>query len=124
MWHRALDADGRLRVPIQVRDELAPGAVVSRPLRMTECVEIWPTRQFDEYAAGWLRQAHSPDREELERFFWAAKDHANIDGYGRLFIPAFLRAHARLEKWVTVRGAGDHLEIRRRAILAKPSAVD
>jgi MraZ protein len=118
VWHRTLDTHGRLRVPTQVRDELADGAVISLPLRMTECVEIWPTMGFDEYVADTLSKIvdtksriRSQPRVAHEKFFRGVSTEVALDKYGRLVIPAFLCEHAQLEKAVTLVGITDHLEI-------------
>jgi DNA-binding transcriptional regulator/RsmH inhibitor MraZ len=87
---------------------------------MTECFEVWPTRGFDQYVAEAVDRMSSEARgdfraAELERFFRKCSVEADLDRYGRLAIPEFLREHARLdESAVIVCGAGDHLEIWRR----------
>lgn len=116
VWHRTLDAQGRLRVPTQAHGELADGAVLSLPLRMTECIEIWPPESFDRYVAETLDQLRSEARGnmravELAKFFRDCSLDVNLDRFGRLVIPTVFRKHAWLEKAVIVVGAINHLEI-------------
>src|SRR5262245_18085322 len=93
VWHRTLDAQGRLRVPTQAHGELADGAVLSLPARMTDCIEIWPTENFVQYVAQTLDQLRLEPRGnmravELAKFFRGCSLDVDLDRFGRLVVPA------------------------------------
>jgi MraZ protein len=118
MWHRTLDADSRLRIPAQLRERLANGVVVSMPLSLSNNIEVWPARPYEEYVIADSENITpkniSPDaKKRAEAFFYGTACDRKLDGYGRLSIPGFLREHAGLDRVVTIIGAGDHLEVRR-----------
>ena len=61
----------------------------------------------------------SEEAQNLTRFFSANSLDTELDGAGRIMLPAFLLEHAKLGKEVVVTGAGDALEIWDRATWAK-----
>jgi MraZ protein len=53
----------------------------------------------------------SGEARQLRRFFFAGAGEADIDGSGRVLVPAWLVEHAGLERVVVVAGNYDHLEL-------------
>ena len=60
----------------------------------------------------------SKEAQKLTRFFSANSLDTELDGAGRIMLPAFLLDHAKLGKDVVVTGSGDALEIWDRATWA------
>ena len=60
----------------------------------------------------------SKEAQKLTRFFSANSLDTELDGAGRVMLPAFLLEHAKLGKDVVVTGSGDALEIWDRATWA------
>ena len=106
-----LDAKNRLTVPPRFRASLAGGVVLAKAVE--PCVGIWPTDAYDAFRQNVLSTVHpmSQRQQKMQRFFSANSQPAELDGTGRVGMPAFLMEHAGLGREVTVIGAGDHLEV-------------
>jgi MraZ protein len=114
-FDHTLDAKNRLTVPARFRSELAGGVVLAKGLE--RCVAVWTPAAYDAYTAAALKDFHplSKEAQKLTRFFSANSLDTELDGAGRINLPAFLLDHAHLAKDVVVTGAGDALEIWDRA---------
>lgn len=112
-WTRTIDAYGRLRIPVALRDRLADGVVLSMPLVLEPYVDVWPARVYDAQLARIMGDIPADDqrRTSFERFILGLTCDGALDREGRVTIPDFLRDHARLKNEVTIRRAGDHLEL-------------
>ena len=106
-----LDAKNRLTVPAKFRSELAGGVVLAKGVE--RCVAVWTPAGYDAYTREALSGLHpaSPDARRLQRFFSANAFDTEIDGAGRVGIPAQLLEHGGLGKEVVVAGAGGWLEV-------------
>ena len=116
-FEHTLDAKNRLTVPVKYRTALGDGALLAMPLDQQPCVAIWLPGEYDSYTASALAELPplSPRRSELERFFFGNSQLVELDGAGRVMLPAFLIEHANLAKDVFVVGAGSRLELWARA---------
>ncbi|HEX4363710.1 MAG TPA: division/cell wall cluster transcriptional repressor MraZ [Solirubrobacteraceae bacterium] len=114
-FDHTLDAKNRLTVPARFRSELASGVVLAKGLE--RCVAIWTPAAYDAYTTAALKDFHplSKEAQKLTRFFSANSLDTELDGAGRLMLPAFLLEHGGLSKDVVVTGSGDALEIWDRA---------
>jgi len=117
-FDHTLDAKNRLTVPARFRSELSGGVVLAKGLE--RCVTVWTPAAFDAYTSAALADFHplSKEAQKLTRFFSANSLDTELDGAGRIMLPAFLLDHAKLGKDVVVTGAGDALEIWDRATWA------
>jgi MraZ protein len=106
-----LDAKNRLTVPARYRGLLEGGVVLAKDIE--PCVAIWPTAGYDEFRRAALQDVHpmSLRGRKIMTFLSANSMPAQLDGAGRVPLQPFLMEHGRLEKDVTVVGAGDHLQI-------------
>jgi MraZ protein len=106
-----LDAKNRLTVPAKFRAALAGGVVLAKGV--DPCVAIWRAEDYERFVAGAVEGSNplSPQRRQIERFFSANGFDAELDGAGRVGIPAKLAAHAGLAKDVVVTGAGSCIEV-------------
>ena len=117
-FDHTLDAKNRLTVPARFRSELSGGVVLAKGLE--RCVAVWTPAAYDAYTAAALEDFHplSKEAQKLTRFFSANSLDTELDGAGRIMLPAFLLEHAKLSKDVVVTGSGDALEIWDRAAWA------
>jgi MraZ protein len=111
-----LDPKKRLSVSTRHRSSLS-GPIVLAQEATAACVTIWPKEVYEQQTEAALEGLNpiSQAATEIRRFRYGRSQEAELDGNGRVSIPAFLVKHAKLEKDVTVVGAGDHLEIWDRA---------
>src|SRR3954468_9666277 len=107
-----LDAKKRLAVSTRHRSSLS-GPIVLAQDGSAPCVTIWPKEVYEAQTEAALEGLNpiSKAATDIRRFRYGRSQEAELDGNGRVSIPAFLVKHAKLEKDVTVVGAGDHLEI-------------
>ena len=107
----SLDAKNRLTVPAKFRAALSDGVVLAKGVE--DCVQIWPTKDYESYTADAVQGFHRMSREgrKLRSFLAANSIDLDLDSAGRVGMPPFLLEHAELEKEVVVVGADDCLEV-------------
>jgi len=112
-FDHTLDAKNRLTIPARYRAALADGVVLATPVDREPCVGVWHPQEYESYSREALTglPALSQRRSELERFFYAGSQDAELDAAGRIMIPPFLSKHAKLQKEILVVGAGNRLEL-------------
>jgi len=106
----AIDGKGRLAVPARFRAELATGAHVTRWI--DNCAAIFPNQAWAELAdrVSELRYADAGARA-FSRFLFSGAFEVELDGQGRVVLPAGLRQFAGLKSEAVVVGAADHIEL-------------
>ncbi len=109
-FRHSIDAKGRVAVPARFRAELAPGAHVSR--WMDSCLAIFPNQAWQRLAerVGEQRYADAGARA-FSRFLFSGAFDVELDGQGRVVLPAGLRDFADLKTEAVVVGALDHIEL-------------
>jgi MraZ protein len=112
-FDHTLDAKNRLTMPARYRNSLVDGVVLAMPVDQEPCVGVWRPREYEDYSRRALvgLPALSPQRAELERFFYGSSHDAELDKAGRVIVPPFLSDHAQLKKEIVIVGAGDRLEL-------------
>jgi MraZ protein len=112
-FDHTLDAKNRLTVPSRWRAALADGVVLAMPVDQNPCVGAWRPDDYAEYTSGALADLPplSPQRAELERFFFGKSHDVELDAAGRIMVPSGLRESGKLVKDVVVVGVGRHLEL-------------
>jgi MraZ protein len=106
-----LDAKNRLTVPAKFRATLSEGVVLAKGVE--PCVAVWPAADYEAYMDRALRDLNpmSPEHRRLQRHFSRSAFDVELDGAGRVMVPAKLMEHANLKKDVVVTGAGSCLEV-------------
>jgi len=109
-FRHAIDGKGRIAVPARFRAELATGAHVCRWL--DNCVAIFPRQAWQELAdrASAQRYADAGARA-FSRFLFSGAFEVELDGLGRVVLPASLRQFGSLKLEAVVVGAADHIEL-------------
>jgi MraZ protein len=110
----SLDAKGRLAVPARFREHLQ-SAEVSRLVFTKDpdhCVALYPEPEWIRIEQK-LRQLPSlkPSVRNLKRLLIGNAHDVDIDGQGRVLLPAKLREYAGLDKRVAMVGQVDKIEI-------------
>jgi len=112
-YEHSIDTKGRMAVPARFRAQLDRGAVISKG--MGTCLSVYTRERWDEKSAESVEGKTSEELRDFERRIYPSASEVELDGQGRMSIPAKLRAYARLESEVTVAGVRDHFEIWDRA---------
>ncbi|GCE14409.1 transcriptional regulator MraZ [Tengunoibacter tsumagoiensis] len=108
-YEHTLDAKGRLAVPAKFRSQMDKGAVLSKG--MGTCLSIYTLERWEEKSNELVAGLTSDDLRDFERRVYPSACEVELDGQGRMLVPAKLRAYAKLEGEVTVAGVRDHIEI-------------
>lgn len=109
-FRHSIDAKGRVAVPARFRPDLARGAHVSRWI--DSCLAIFPEDEWERLAGrvAELRYADAGARA-FSRFLFSGAFEVDLDGQGRVVVPAGLRDFAGLKSEAVVVGARDHIEL-------------
>ncbi|MBI2984651.1 MAG: division/cell wall cluster transcriptional repressor MraZ [Candidatus Kerfeldbacteria bacterium] len=109
-YHHALDAKGRLQIPVKFRKELARGAVVTRGL--DNCLFVYNEREWNALADKLARLPISKaNTRAFSRLMLAGAMELEIDRQGRAVLPEYLRQYAGLKKAVVIAGLYNRLEL-------------
>lgn len=112
-YEHTIDSKGRLAVPAKFRVQMDQGAVISKG--MGTCLSVYTTTRWEEKSAELVAGKASDQLRDFERRIYPSASEIELDGQGRMVIPAKLRAYAGLSNEVTVAGVRDHIEIWDRA---------
>ncbi len=110
-----LDGKGRMALPTRFRESLMVGSdgkvVVTIDMR-EKCLLLYPLQEWEivqRKLEGLSNMAENARR--LQRLLIGNATDIDLDGQGRLLLPALLRNFAELEKKVVVVGQGNKLEL-------------
>ncbi len=107
-YNYAIDEKGRLNFPAKFREKMGAEFVVTRWL--DDCLVAFPEDEWQRITE--LLAARSIVKtRDIQRFLYAAAEQVTPDKQGRILLGPALRAHAGLQKDVTVIGVGGHAEI-------------
>ena len=109
-YRHSVDGKGRMAVPARFRAQLQTGAVVSRWL--DDCLAIHTKASWDELSEKVAAlPITDPTARRFQRFVFAAAVEAELDGQGRVLLPAYLREAVGLTTDAVIVGSRDHAEI-------------
>lgn len=112
-YAHTIDSKGRMALPARFRQDLEKGAVISKG--MGSCLSIYTLDRWNEKSDELAAGKTSLELRDFERRIYPSANIIEMDGQGRLVIPANLRAYAKLDSEVTVAGVRDHIEVWDRA---------
>ena len=112
-YAHTIDSKGRMALPARFRQDLEKGAVISKG--MGSCLSIYTLDRWNEKSDELAAGKTSLELRDFERRIYPSANIIEMDGQGRLVIPANLRVYAKLDSEVTVAGVRDHIEIWYRA---------
>lgn len=109
-YQHTLDAKGRLSLPAKFRNQMAGSYVVGKGIE--KCLYVFSPEEYENFLGQLMERGDfGKDFRQVRRFFTAGAKEDELDGAGRLSIPANLREYANLERDVAVIGNGDRIEI-------------
>ena len=110
-YEHSLDEKGRLILPVKFRPPFEHGGFIS--LFHNGCLALWTPEEFETQMRKMELTQNQSDADRKLARVWAAGTHeVEVDRKsGRMAIPQYLRAKARLEHDVIVNGAIDRVEL-------------
>lgn len=103
-----LDSKNRMTLPSRLRELLGDHVVLTRSV--DPCLSLYPFPVWNEYASR-LDALPQTETRQIRRFLFSSAQELDVDGQGRLLIPAPLCEYAGLSKHVRIIGVGEHAEI-------------
>lgn len=109
-YNHTIDTKGRMSVPSKLRDSLGESFVVTKGL--DGCLMAYATEEWEKFEEKLqsLPLTNKNARKLVRHFSGGAID-VEVDGQGRILLPANLREHAGLVKEVVFIGMGNRVEI-------------
>jgi len=105
-----IDQKGRVLIPPKFRRELREGMVLTPGIE--KCIVAYPLAEWKKIATSLTSGSVTPSKlRKLNRALFATAFSTNIDGQGRIALPAPLREHAEIVDEVIVAGDNTYLEI-------------
>ncbi len=105
-----LDDKNRVSLPRQFRAALGKKIVMTRGL--DNCLFVYPKKSFEKVVAKLDEMSFAQaDKRGFSRFILSGAVEIDIDGAGRVLIPEYQRAFAKLSKNVVFAGVSDRVEV-------------
>jgi MraZ protein len=105
-----LDDKGRLPLPPRFRAHLKDGVVLTPGIE--KCVTAYPLADWRKLASTLTGSSVARSKlRQLNRALFATAFYLNIDGQGRISLPAPLREHAEISDEVVVAGGNIYFEL-------------
>ncbi|MEE9583526.1 MAG: division/cell wall cluster transcriptional repressor MraZ [Dehalococcoidales bacterium] len=105
-----LDDKGRLPLPPRFRAHLKDGVVLTPGIE--KCITAYPLADWRKLASTLTGSSVARSKlRQLNRALFATAFYLNIDGQGRISIPAPLREHAEISDEVVVAGDNIYFEL-------------
>ncbi len=105
-----LDPKKRIAIPSKFREDFSGRAVITRGL--DKCLFVYPMKTWEELSSklGSFPMGESGTRSFVRLMLAGAVD-VDIDKFGRILIPDYLKEYAGLKKEVVIAGLYNRLEI-------------
>jgi MraZ protein len=101
---------GRAPLPPRFRTHLKEGVVLTPGVE--KCITAYPISEWKKLAGSLTGSPLARSKmRQLNRALFATAFYLNIDGQGRISLPAPLREHAGIVDEVVIAGANNYLEI-------------
>jgi MraZ protein len=108
-YEHTVDAKGRVAIPARFRAQMDRGAVISKGMGV--CLSVYTMERWEEKSNELVAGKSSDELRDFERRIYPSASEIDLDGQGRMVIPAKLRTYARIGSEVTIAGVRDHFEI-------------
>ncbi len=113
--HINMDAKGRFAMPTRLRDPLlsvSEGQIVITIDTQARCLLVYPLPEWERLEKQVQDMpAMKPAVKRFQRLFLGYATDLELDGNGRVLLPASLREYAGLEKELVLVGQGKKLEL-------------
>ena len=121
-FEHSLDNRGRMAVPARYREAFSAGGVIA--LSADGCLELYTAEEFDRTAEGLTQEPASHQRgRRLRRALYGRSTEVELDGQGRILIPARFREQAQLSGQAVLLGRRECLEIWSPEVWASESTI-
>lgn len=107
-YRNTLDTKGRVFLPAKFRSSFGDTVIIAKGAK--ECLVVYTEEAFAEFVERLRRNGQTGAKDSL-RFLSYSSANVELDGQGRILIPAELRSYARLDKEVLFVGMMDTVEI-------------
>ena len=101
----------RIALPKKLRDQITGDEVILSK-GFEECIFVYDKEDWTYESE---KQIENPITDlktrDLKRYMFAGALEATIDAQGRIVVPQNLRDYAKIDKKLSIIGAGDHIEI-------------
>ena len=105
-----IDEKGRVPIPPKFRRELKEGMILTPGIE--KCIIAYPLSEWKKLATSFTTGSVTPSKlRQLNRAIFATAFSLNLDGQGRIALPAPLREHAEIMDEMIVAGANTYLEL-------------
>ena len=105
-----IDQKGRVPIPPKFRRELKDGMILTPGIE--KCIVAYPLAEWKKIATSLTSGSVTPSKlRKLNRAIFATAFSTNIDGQGRIALPAPLREHAEIVDEVIIAGDNTYLEL-------------
>lgn len=110
---RTLDDKLRIAIPRPLRDplEATGNKVVYLGPGTESTINVFTQKTLEEMGEKLGQAAPGPDQRVFSRLFFAQVQPCELDGQGRIRLPAELQSWAKIESEVVLIGVRDHIEI-------------
>lgn len=119
----SLDAKGRISIPTKYRADLlhiSQGQMVVTVSPNDRCLLMYPLAAWELVEANLIAlPTLNPQTRKLKRMLIGHADDCEMDGSGRLLLPAPLREFAMIQKKAVLVGQGDKFEVWDEALWAE-----
>lgn len=109
-----VDAKGRMAMPARYRErlqELCDGRLVLT-VDFDKCLMLFPEGEWEQLERKLARlPSLNPRARRLQRLLMGYASECELDGNGRILLPAVLREYAQLDKRIVLVGQGTKFEI-------------
>lgn len=112
-YEHTIDAKSRLAIPARFRSQMDRGAVISKG--QGACLSVYTIERWEERSNELVASKSGEELRDFERRIYPSASEVELDGQGRIVIPAKLRTYAKLGNDVTIAGVRDHFEVWDRA---------
>lgn len=109
-YQHSIDDKGRIAIPAKFRKTLAGGVVVTKGI--DACLYLYPIGEWGKLAEKLSRlPINQADSRAFSRMMLAGASHAEIDSQGRILVPDYLRAYAKIRTKAVIVGLYNRAEI-------------
>ena len=109
-YEHKIDPRGRVAIPARFREELKAGLVLSQGFE--RCIDAYPAKVWQEMAEKLATMPLTRSRSRrMSRFIFSSAFSQDLDGLGRVLLPAPLRQYAEIKDTVIIVGVNAYFEI-------------
>lgn len=109
-YEHKIDPRGRVAIPARFREELKAGLVLSQGFE--RCITAYPLKTWQEMAEKFAALPLTRSRSRrMSRFIFSPAFSQELDGLGRVLLPAPLRQYAEIKDIVIIVGVNTYFEI-------------